>query len=203
MAGFLEAFSNCQKNKINLICGLKIIICPDIENKNQESQEEECKFVILAKNNKGYKKLIKLYSFAATKGFYYYPRIDYKNLKKFWNDKELKLCVPFYDSFLYYNNLTFRKIYPDINFTEPIYFCEENEHQLDKVLQDILKNQQDIQIIRTKSIYYEKREDFLTYMTMKCLCSRKSGQHSLEMPNFDLLTSSEFCWESFKEKQNG
>ncbi|HIL27254.1 MAG TPA: PHP domain-containing protein, partial [Nitrospinaceae bacterium] len=103
MSGFLEAFKNCEENKIKLVFGLRVNICDNAQNKNKESLEKECKYVILARNQEGHKRLIKISSVASCDGFYYQPRTDLKTVAKYWNDKDLQLCVPFYDSFLFNN----------------------------------------------------------------------------------------------------
>ena len=39
MSGFLEAFKNCEENKIKLVFGLRVNICDNAQNKNKESLE--------------------------------------------------------------------------------------------------------------------------------------------------------------------
>ena len=97
MSGFLEAYKNCEDAKIKLIFGLRVTICENAEQKDKESLDKECKYVIIAKNQEGYKKLIKISSAASCEGFYYQPRTDFKTVAKYWSDKDLQLCVPFYD----------------------------------------------------------------------------------------------------------
>ena len=101
MNGFLEAYKNCEENKIKLVFGLRTTVCEDAEDKSKESLDKECKYIILAKNQEGYKKLIKISSAASCDGFYYQPRTDLKTIAKHWSEKDLQLCVPFYDSFLF------------------------------------------------------------------------------------------------------
>jgi len=55
-----------------------------------------------------------------TDGFYYEGRIDWKTLKKHWNEDNLTLCVPFYDSYIFNNLLTGKVCYPDIFTTEEV-----------------------------------------------------------------------------------
>ena len=103
--GFLEAYQNSKDNKIKLNYGLRFNFLCDIEDKNEESLKSRCKYIIFAKNTKGYKRLIKICSLAAREGFYYAPNLDFKVLQKFWDDNDLLMCVPFYDSFLHRNAL--------------------------------------------------------------------------------------------------
>ena len=105
MSGFLQGYVNSKESGIKMIFGLRLTVCEDIEVKNEQSLNSSCKYVIVAKNNNGYKRLIKIYSKASTEGFYYVPRIDFNNLSKMWDDKDLQLVIPFYDSFIHRNYL--------------------------------------------------------------------------------------------------
>ena len=40
MSGFLEAYENCRENKIKFIFGLRINVCPDLNQKDDESIQE-------------------------------------------------------------------------------------------------------------------------------------------------------------------
>src|SRR6266498_3145444 len=82
MSGFLQGYVNVKENNLNYVFGLKTNICNDIANKTYESREKTSKIIIFIKNTAGYKDLLKIYSKAATDGFYYEPRLDYKELNE-------------------------------------------------------------------------------------------------------------------------
>jgi DNA polymerase-3 subunit alpha len=203
MTSFLQAYTNSKKHNINLRYGLRITVTDNIEDKTEESRIKNSKFIIFFKNEEGYKKLIKIFSIAAKNGFYYEPRIDYKTLKSIWNEKDLLLCVPFYDSFIYNNVLRNALCTPQIDFCSPIFFIENNSMPFDhliksKVLEYISKNKNNI--LKTKSIYYRLRSDFKAYLTFRCINVRTS----LNKPEIEHMTSNEFSFESWKEKsKNG
>lgn len=198
MSGFLEAYQNSKDCGVKLIFGLRLCACVDALEKNEDSRKTESKVVIFPKNIDGYKKLIKISTFASRRGFYYYPRIDYKTLKSFWNDKDLKLAIPFYDSYVFNNTLYSNLCVPELDFTEPVYFLEDNDLPFDelvtKKVNNLSKNTQ-----KTQSIYYKNKKDFKAYLTYKCINNRSS----LDKPELDHMTSNEFCVESWKEKNNG
>ena len=200
MAGFLEAFTNAEALGIKLIFGLRLTFCLDHSNKSEEGRQNSYKNIIFAKNANGYKQLIKIYTFAAQKGFYYEPRIDFQSLKPLWSD-DLLLAVPFYDSFLYNNKYTDSQCVPDFSFIDPVFFTEDNDTLLDKDMQervaDFCGNK--YQTFRAKSIYYKNREDFPAYLTFRCI----NGRTTVEKPNFDGMCSPEFCYESYLEAING
>ena len=200
MNGFLEAFKNCQENKIKLVFGLRVSVCDDAKDKTKESLDKECKYVILAKGHEGYKRLIKISSAAACDGFYYQPRTDLKTVASHWDDKDLQLCVPFYDSFLFKNTTTFSACLPDFSFTKPVFFLEDNDLPFDYLVKERVLSyckENKLDTLPVKSVYYENREDFKPYLTFKCINNRTT----LENPRFDHLCSNEFSFESWKEQQ--
>ena len=198
MTGFLEAYHNAKECGIKLVFGLRMRVCIDALEKNEDSRKSESKIVIFPKNSDGYKKLIKMSTFASMKGFYYYPRIDYKTVKSFWDDNDLKLVIPFYDSYIFNNTLYNNLCVPELEFTEPVYFVEDNDLPFDELVsQKVSKLASNTQ--KTQSIYYKSKTDFKAYLTYKCISNRSS----LEKPELDHMTSDEFCAESWKEKNNG
>ena len=200
MNGFLEAYKNLSESGIKLVFGYRVSVCDDSADKSKESIDTESKFVILARNDEGYKKLIKISSYAACDGFYYQPRVDFSVLKKYWSDDDLQLCVPFYDSFLFKNSLTFAVCFPKFDFTEPVFFIEDNDIPFDYIIKKKVEsycNENKLQSVPVKSIYYERRDDFKAYLTFRCINNRTT----LDNPRFDHLCSNEFSFESWKESQ--
>tara|TARA_R110000824_G_scaffold101094_4_gene240059 strand:+ start:4542 stop:5303 length:762 start_codon:yes stop_codon:yes gene_type:complete len=200
MAGFLEAYSNAEELDIKLVFGLRLTFCLNVSNKSEEGRRNSYKNIIFATNTEGYKRLIKIYTFAAQEGFYYEPRMDFDNLKQFWSD-DLLLVAPFYDSFLYSNKYSDSKCVPDFSYATPTFFLEDNDTLLDKDMnksvESFCKDKYDT--VRVKSIYYKKREDFGAYLTFRCINKRTK----VEKPNMDGMCSPEFCYESYLEAING
>ncbi len=197
ISGFLEAYKSSEAAGLSLRFGLRIVVCDSIENKTAESRTKEHKIIVFAKNSKGYESLIKISTLACSEGFYYYPRIDLKVLKDLWNEN-LLLTIPFYDSFIFKNNLTYSVCVPDFSFCDPIFLIEDNNLPFDHILNRRIKEYAGINLKTTnvQSIFYEKKSDFLTYLTFRCISQRTT----LNKPNLDHCSSNEFCAESFKEK---
>lgn len=195
MTGFLEAYKHSNELGIKLIFGLRLTICSDIENKTSDSLKTNNKIIIFIKNNNGYLKLIKIFTLSARTGFYYEPRIDYKNLKKLWNDDDLMLAIPFYDSYIFKNILEGGVCVPEFEFTEPTYFLESNDLPFDEIIEKkILKVAKETQ--KTQSIYYKNKKDFKAYLTFRCINNRST----LDKPELQHMTSDEFCTEGWREK---
>jgi DNA polymerase-3 subunit alpha len=74
----LDSGASEEEAKMQAIIGCELYVAND--HKAQEREYDH--LVLLCKNKKGYKNLIKLDSIAYVDGFYYKPRIDYKLLKE-------------------------------------------------------------------------------------------------------------------------
>jgi DNA polymerase III alpha subunit len=196
MSGFLQGYLNCEKAKLNFRFGLRINVCEDLTDKNEEQRKKTSKVVVFAKNKQGYKRLIKIYTQAAQDGFYYTPRTDYKALRHHWDNKDLYLMVPFYDSFLHLNTLHGHMCMPDFGFCDPLYAVEKNDIPFNYLIEKRVAEycQQD-KCVDVKSIFYNNKEDFKAFLTFRCINNRST----LDKPNLDHMTSHEFCLESWKE----
>ena len=198
ISGFLQAYKNLKEQDIKFAFGLRVTVCPEMSEKTDESRYKSCKYVILCKNEGGYKRLIKIASDSSRLGFYYEPRVDFKTLEQYWGD-DLVLCVPFYDSFLYKNLLTKSVCVPKFDFATPVFFLEENDLPFDFLVRERLveycsKNNYDV--TPTQSIYYANKKDFKAYLTFRCINKRST----LDRPELDHMGSNEFCLESWKER---
>jgi len=199
MSAFLEAYFNCKKANLSLHYGLRVTVTGNITEKSEESRRTDSKVVIFARNAEGYKRLIQISTCAATEGFYYEPRIDAPSLERFWSP-DLLYCIPFYDSFIYYNTLSFRSIVPAFP-ADPIIFIEDNGLPFDESIKkaiDLFDAKGQFERVLTKSIYYKQRADFTAFQTYKCIRNRST----LNKPQLDHFASDEFCFEAYLEQVN-
>ncbi len=196
MSGFLQGYLNCEKAKLNFRFGLRISVCEDLTEKNEEQRKKTSKVIVFAKTKEGYQRLIKIYTQAAQHGFYHLPRTDYTALKNNWSDKDLSLMVPFYDSFLHLNILHGHMCMPDFSFCDPVYAVEQNDipfnYLIEKKVQEYCKQDK---CMNVKSVFYNKKEDFKAFLSFRCISNRSS----LDKPNLDHMTSDEFSLESYLE----
>lgn len=203
MSGFLETHINSKELGLNFNFGLRLSVTLDLNKKDEESLHKQAKYIIFANNTNGYKRLCKIYTKAATDGFYYEPRIDFKALKEHWNNDDLTLCIPFYDSFIYKNTILGGNCFPDFQSlkTSPTLFLEDNELPFDSLVRERVLNfaaKEKLETQESQSIYYNKRTDFKNYLTFRCIDNRST----LEKPNLDHMTSDTFCVERWLEKNN-
>ncbi len=85
MFGSLEFYTQAKKNNIKPIIGCEAYIAPRERtlHKPVEGESHSYHLVLLAKNEIGYRNLIKLTSYSYLQGFYYRPRIDRELLNQY------------------------------------------------------------------------------------------------------------------------
>lgn len=82
--GALKFYHECLSQGVKPIIGSEMYLAKRSRtDKEQEHDSDYNHLILLAKNNKGYKNLIKLVSIAQLEGFYYKPRIDLESLEKY------------------------------------------------------------------------------------------------------------------------
>ena len=200
MNGFLQAYKNSQDAGLKLRFGLRMTVCDDMTVKDDESIRNQHRIIVWMLNTDSYKDLIKLSTKAATDGFYHVPRIDLATVKSLWT-KNLGLSIPFYDSFIATNTLTFSSITTDFGTIKPSFF-DEPLHSLpfDCLIRDALvkhTTKQKTPIQAAHSIYYMNRADLKAYQTFRCIDKRGSDLSKPELPHF---SDDSFCWERLNEE---
>lgn len=84
MYGAVEFYKECKKQGIKPIIGNELYLARDkLESKKPNVDNKNYHIILLAKNEIGYKNLVKLTTIAHLKGFYYKPRIDEETLAKY------------------------------------------------------------------------------------------------------------------------
>ena len=195
MSGLLEGYTNLLDEKIKLVFGLRLEMCPDITEKDEDSILNSSKIVLMARSREGYNSLIKIYSTAAKDGFYYKPRLDFKVLKTLWN-KELLMVIPFYDSFLHKNIFSYARCMPDLTFAEPVFAKENSNLPFDSLISSKIEEytKDKYETLDVRSVYYKDKKDFKAYLTFRCINNRST----LNRPQLDHMSSNEFCFETLK-----
>src|SRR3989344_4630834 len=79
--GAIEFYKKCTKAGIKPIIGVEAYITADMHAKAGGADDKRYHLILLAKNNTGYKNLLKLVTAAHLEGFYYKPRIDKEFLR--------------------------------------------------------------------------------------------------------------------------
>lgn len=85
MFGAIEFYSEAMKNGIKPIVGCEIYVAPGsrFERATPVNEEAAYHLILLAKDEEGYRNLMKLVSAGYLEGFYYKPRVDKELLAKY------------------------------------------------------------------------------------------------------------------------
>lgn len=197
MSGFIQYYKSAEKAKVEFRFGLKLVVCNDLTKKDEESFSSESKVTIWCLNSEGYKDLIKIYSKAATDGFYYIARTDWITLNKQLTEN-LEITIPFYDSFIHNNKLKNNNCIP--SFTKPPKFhIEDHNLPFDNLLKDFVIEyckSNNYEMVNSHQVYYYKKEDGISYQTFRCINNRST----LGSPKMDHFSSDEFSFESYLER---
>jgi DNA polymerase-3 subunit alpha len=84
MYGVVEFYKEAVKNGVKPILGCEVYTAKrSMQDKQPGIDSDYGHLVLLAKNQIGYKNLMKIVSLGFTEGYYYKPRVDYETLEKY------------------------------------------------------------------------------------------------------------------------
>ncbi|MFA6007647.1 MAG: DNA polymerase III subunit alpha [Candidatus Shapirobacteria bacterium] len=83
MYGAIEFYKACQKAEIKPIIGCEVYTCQGSRTEKSSQNRKNNHLILLAKNDLGYKNLMKLVSVGQMEGFYYKPRVDWESIVKY------------------------------------------------------------------------------------------------------------------------
>ncbi len=184
MYGAIEFYKECKKNDIKPIIGCEMYVAPRTRfDKEANVDERPGHLILLAKDNEGYKNLIKLVSIAFTEGFYYKPRVDIEVLRKY--SKGLICSSACLAGFInralladdYEKAKKIALEYIDIFGKDDFYI----ELQHNGIKEQVIANQRliklarelDIKMIATNDAHYLKREDAASHDVLLCIQTGK------------------------------
>jgi DNA polymerase-3 subunit alpha len=85
--GAIQFYKQCRKNSIKPIIGVDFYVAPRSRHDTQQGIDNNWhRLILLAKNEVGYKNLIKLVTYSYLEGFFHKPRIDKELLEKYGNN---------------------------------------------------------------------------------------------------------------------
>ncbi len=213
MYGSVEFYMHAKDYGIKPIIGAEIFVCKDLHSKNNTAEDRRRhQLVLLAKNNIGYKNLMKIISIAQLDGFYYKARADKKLLRQYGEgiialSGSMQGEVP---SEIIYGNYERAKAaaleYQDI-FGKDNFYLELGPHM--NYENQVAANQGLVQISRETGIpvvaavdvHYVKKEDAAIQDVLLCIRDNKkvTDTERFSMMALDLsLRSAEDMAEIFK-----
>ncbi|MDD7182324.1 DNA polymerase III subunit alpha [Peptostreptococcus porci] len=184
MFGVVDFYKKCKKNGIKPIIGCEVYVAPrSMSEKDPMIDKYSSHLILLAENNDGYKNLIKIVSDSYTEGFYYKPRTDKEQLRKYSDgiiclsaclNGEIPKALMARDYDLAKKlSIEYRDIFGKDNF-----FLELQDHNLfeDKeVNAGLLKlsKELDIPLVATNDSHYVRREDSENHDILLCIQMQK------------------------------
>ena len=183
MFGAIDFYKACKANGVKPIIGCEVYVAPrTMKDKDPVLDTKYNHLILLAKDNNGYKNLIKLVSLGFTDGFYYKPRIDKEVLEKYHEGivcssaclaGEIPSKILMGDmegakkSALWFKNL----------FGEDYYF----EIQNNGIKEQVMVNQKliqmarelDIPLLATNDSHYLRKEDAYNHEVLLCIQTGK------------------------------
>ena len=195
MFGIKEFWDTCKKEGIKPILGCETYVArrtlydKDKKNKLDNSGDH---LILLAKNEKGYKNLLKLISIANIKGFYYKPRIDKNILKEYHEglivssaclggeipqkimkgDKEgAKETIRWFKD-IFGDDFYLEVMYHPTDDPKVKHDVPENQLKVNEVILQLGK-EMDVKVIATNDVHFLKKEDAGAHDILICLNTGK------------------------------
>jgi DNA polymerase-3 subunit alpha len=204
--GAVEFFNACMSEGIKPIIGFEAYVAPQSrKDKNKTGEENYHHLVLLARNNEGYKNLMKLSSIGYIEGFYYRPRIDMEVLRQHSTGIiATSACVAgaIPRALLSGDAAKAQKIteeYIDIFGKENFYFELQN-HGIDKELvafDELIKlgRRMNVPFIVANDAHYLNKEDSTSHEVLLCI----QTQTTLDNPSRYRFGSDQIYFKSPEE----
>ncbi len=211
MFGALEFYKKARSMNIKPIIGQRVFVAPISrfeKSKRSSGGRNFYAMILLAKNNTGYKNLIKLSSLGFSEGFYYKPRVDRELLEKY-KEGIIALSDGFsgvvgshilkgdnetaIENAKYFKNLFGKDFYLEIQ-DHKIDESQELISQTVKIARDL-----DIPLVATNNVHYLEREHSVAHNVMlyiQTATAANTGTFNVETLRFG---SNEFYLKSPEE----
>jgi len=213
MYGAIEFYQKCKKAEIKPILGVDFYVASRTRHDKQGGiDNRRFRLVLLAKNETGYKNLIKLVTESFFDGFYYKPRIDREIIEKYSDglicimphfSGEASGSIKLADTDKAKETIAwYKKVYGAENFYLEITHHPEIEGQLElkeKIIK--LARDTDTQLVAAHDVYYLKPEDKQARDTLVAVNSHSdfSDREQKETSDDFSFISSDQAEEYFKD----
>lgn len=208
MYGAIEFYQKCRKAGIKPIIGMEGYMAPAsrFDKVNRANQKNNFHLLLLAKNNAGYKNLIKICTIGHLEGFYYKPRFDWETLKKHHEGLIASTAclggeIPFYILSNQRDKAKkrikeFQDLFGQDNFYLEIMHHPNLEGQ-DKVNNTLIELSKECgaPLLATNDVHYLKKEDKEAQDILLCLQNKKKLEDTDRMN----MTDEDYSFRSNEE----
>jgi len=188
--GSVEFYKACRKTGVKPILGMEAYVAPKSRHDRERNPVAAWHLTLLAKNETGWKNLIKLSSAAYMEGFYYSPRIDRELLEKHGEGLiALSGCMSSETSWHlrrddYDGALSVAKWYTEVFGDD--YYIEVQDHGIEgqgKILDGCLRMAGHLgrPLVATNDFHYEQEGDADAQELLVCINTGKTLQDEKRM----------------------
>jgi len=165
--GAIEFYKECKKNNIKPIIGVDFYVAVrSRHDKEARVDSERSRLLLLAKNETGYKNLLKMVTESFLEGFYYKPRID-KELVEKYHDNLIAILPASVQNSSEEFALFYKKVFGPENFyIEITRHLEIMGHENRMKERVALAQKNGIPLVAAHDIYYLEPEDKLARDTV-------------------------------------
>ncbi|MDD5449944.1 MAG: DNA polymerase III subunit alpha [Candidatus Omnitrophica bacterium] len=207
MFGTIEFYQAAMARGIKPLIGCEVYVAPDsrFEKSARGVQEASFHLILLAKDEAGYKNLIKLVSLGYLEGFYYRPRVDKELLKKYSRglvclSSCLKGEIPYLIQTDRIDQMQAVAAEYKAMFGEGDFYFEmmdngiPEQNKVNACLKEYSKKM-GIPLVATGDIHYLRKEDARAHEALLCI----QTQSNLDDPNRMRFQTDEFYFKTPKE----
>ena len=204
MHGIIEFYEQCTKAGIKPILGIEIYVAPrSMKDRQPRVDSSAYHLILLAKNEIGYKNLMKLTSIAHLEGYYYKPRVDKETLKK--HSEGLVVCSACVQGEIPRKSLEsldegrkalkeYLEIFPKEDFYLEVQHHPNTVQEQKQVNKNIFKLAEEfgIKVVATNDPHYVDSSDNIAHDALICLQTGKlladSNRMTMAGDDYSLLT---------------
>lgn len=204
MYGVVDFWRECKKNAIHPVIGCEVYVAPRSRFSKEAGQDNRVThLILLAKDNEGYKNLMKIVTSSFIEGFYYKPRVDKELLRKYSKGIIcLSACLigEVQKKLLYDDYAGAREAaleYIDIYGRENFYIEIQNQGLEDeyKIIPQQIKLAEElgVEMVATNDVHYVTREDAQAHDILLCIQTGKTidDQDRMKFANDEFYLKSE------------
>ena len=207
MFGAIEFYDMAMKVGVKPIIGCEVYMAPDsrFEKSSRGIQEASYHLILLARNETGYRNLLKLTSAGFLEGFYYRPRIDKEILAQHSDGLIcLSSCLKGEIPHLIYTKQQeqAKKVADEYKsmFGKDNFYLEIQDNGIPEqatVNEELIKMSKELSLglVATNDVHYIERDHSRAHDILLCI----QTQTNMEDPNRMRLQTDEFYFKSYKD----